>query len=428
MTKAFSICLFMTLIVFCAAGTHFDFGGSYVLYARWVMLSLMCLFIPSAPKLLPGERAGAMRGFTFAFAVLTVLSAAWSRMYPLYTLQRGVSVALFAIFVQMALWPRLKRIRDYRTLLNILVAFAWVTTTLSVGLWITGVGIPVRDISGAVQGIFGNPNTTGVVYAMLIPVVLGRFYAKKSIWNVGLFLMSLVLLWKCQSRAGLLGATVGVGAFYASYYGRKIWIPVILLFACLAVGIVLKDLATAKNDPADRKTAFNDAILRGETDSSEYGSGRIPLWMGALEKWKKRPFVGYGFGTAGDTYYHDTDVPARFHSSFIQVTAELGLVGFFFFVVPLFYSGAKALTLQTAGTDAGTRAVIAGLVGGWFGGVVDACFESWLFSVGNIACVLAWICFFAAMKGMTQQGLFEGDAADEQARGTGRGTGWRGAR
>jgi len=169
----------------------------------------------------------------------------------------------------------------------------------------------------------------------------------------------------------------------------------------------LRDLSSARDSAGGGTSAFQAALLRGETDSSEYGSGRIPLWTGALEKWKRRPFVGYGFGTAGDTYYVGTNVPARFHSSLIQITAELGIVGAFFFIAPLAYSFFKSINSPVLPSlGARHRALAAGLAGGWFGGAADSLFESWLFAVGNISTILAWICFFAAIKAMSEGGAF----------------------
>jgi hypothetical protein len=48
-------------------------------------------------------------------------------------------------------------------------------------------------------------------------------------------------------------------------------------------------------------------------------------------------------------------------------------------------------------------------MGGWLGGALDSFFESWLFSVGNIAMVLAWICFAAGVKSMSDAALLDAE-------------------
>lgn len=405
MSRTFKIGLFLTIMVFFVAATWWVFGGAYVNNARWVALAVMTLFALSARGRSHGEYAGShVKAMALAFALIAVFSSAWSRMYPVYTMQRGLSVLLLACFLVFALWPRLKRPQDWLGIMNVIVASAWVMTLVSVGLWRGGVAGAVRWPTGAVQGAFGNPNGVGMVYAVVIPVILGRFHYKKSVLTLALLVMSAALVVACQSRAGLLGAIIGVTAFYAGYYGKKLWIAVALMAVLAGVFVFMRDLGSARSIQESTGSAFQQALMRGETDSSEYGSGRIPLWTGALKKWKERPFVGYGFGTAGDTYYVGTSMPARFHSSLIQIAAELGLVGVFFFIAPLIYSGIKAVKASPAG-DMRSRAVIAGLAAGWFGGMADAFFESWLFSVGNAPTLLAWICFFAAIKALSQKNL-----------------------
>lgn len=395
-------------MLFFYQGTWWDFGKEYSNIARWVALGVMCLFSLSVQRR-PGGAAGSrVRTFALAFAAITVFSSAWSRIYPVHTLQRGLSVMLFAVFLCFSLWPRLREPRDWVSLVNVLVASAWVMTLVSVALWLGRVGEAVRW-TGAVQGAFGNPNSLGMVYAILVPITLGRFHYRKGILPLALLAMSLVLLFFCRSRAGWLGTFVGVMAFYAGLYGRKLWIPAFIILLVLATALVLKDLNSARSTAGDGTSAFEAALMRGETDSSEYGSGRIPLWTGALAKWKERPFAGYGFGTAGDTYYVGTAIPARFHSSLIQITTELGVVGVLFFIAPIIYSVVRIVGGHSGEPFEGrSRTIIACLAAGWLAGVVDSFFESWFFAVGNPATILAWICFFAAMKGLSLE-RFTGD-------------------
>ncbi|MHC4712791.1 MAG: O-antigen ligase family protein [Planctomycetota bacterium] len=404
MSKGFKLGLFATVLVFFYIGTWFDFAKRYTYWFRWAMLAAMCLSALSSPRREKNEFAGGgLRALALTFAFLTVFSSAWSRIEPVYTLQRGLSILLLAGFLTLGLWPRLKSARCYLSVMNILIAVAWLVTLANLAVWVGGHPSASRWPTGAVQGVLGNPNALGMMYAILIPLTLGKFHYRKSIWNAALLLAGLLLLYKCQSRAGWVGTFLGVCTFYAGYYGRRLWGIVLILCLGVFAFVFLKDLTTARNTPEGEIGAFEQAMMRGETDMSQYGSGRIPLWLGALEKWKERPFVGYGFGTAGDTYYAGTRVSARFHSSLIQITAELGIVGLFFFIAPLGYSVHLAVkTHVAAASDPKVRPIIAGLAAGWFGAIANSFFESWLFSVGNVASILAWICFFAAVKGMTE--------------------------
>ncbi len=411
MSGAFKACLFLTIMIFFHQATWIPTGKEFTNVARWVALGTLCLFALSAPG---GETKGAptrLKAMALAFATVAIFSSAWSRVLPMYTLQRGLSVLLLAVFLSFVVWPRLRKPADYAAVMKVIVMSAWVMMLVSMAMWLGRVGESVRWPTGAVQGAFGNPNSLGMVSAIIIPVTLGYFHYKKSILTLALLAMSVVLLLLCQSRAGLMGTVVGILAFYAGFYGRKLWIGVLVMLLLMMGALVFRDLGRA-GDSRARTAAFQETLMRGETDASEYGSGRIPLWTGALEKWKERPFLGYGFGTAGDTYYGGTRVPARFHSSLVQITTELGLVGVFFFAAPLFYSVARAVHKRALPSlDRPSRAVVAALAAGWFGGVTNSLFESWLFSVGNVPTLLVWLCFFAAMKGMSMDSTAEADVS-----------------
>ena len=402
MSRLFTFGLFVNIVFFFYNTTWLTYGKPLTDYARWGLLLLMCLFALSPVRRQAGEyRGSGLKAFGYAFAFIAVLSASWSLVKPIYTFGRGLSMLLLAVVLLAALWPRLRKPKDYLSVMNTLVAAAWVITIANLAVWLGGHANAARWPTGAVQGVFGNPNGLGMTYASLVPLLVARFHYRKSILSLGLLVAAAVLIVASQSRAGVLGAFLGTCGFYAGIYGRKLWAVVLVLFIAAGAGIFAKDVFMSESGESS-VNAVEHAMTRGESDMSEYGSGRIPLWLLAYDKWKKRPFLGYGFGTAGDTYYRGGDVPARFHSSFVQITAELGAVGLFFFIAPIIYSGLKIMRSHLADApDRGYRIVIAGLAGGWVGGVMDSCFESWLFSVGNVASILGWVCFFAAMKGLS---------------------------
>jgi O-antigen ligase len=252
-------------------------------------------------------------------------------------------------------------------------------------------------------------------------VTVGRFHHRRKLRDLLLAALLAALVYKSQSRAGALGAAVGVVAFYAGYFGRKLWIVALAVVIGAMAYILYTDVAKAQRGKAEGLSLLQQAqdnFMRGEKDAGEYGSGRIPLWLSAYERWKLAPFLGHGFKTAGDVYYSGTDVPVRYHSSFVQIGSELGTVGLLFFFAPIVYSGIKSLkgTVKKGAGRMRDHAVVAALAAGWFGGVVDSCFESWLFAVGNVGTVLAWTCFFAGMKGLSQEDLYDeldGEGAGE---------------
>jgi O-antigen ligase len=298
---------------------------------------------------------------------------------------------------------------DYYGLVKMLYRLAWIMVLASALFYVVLRDRAVRPYTGAFQGLFGNPNTLGMVFAVLSPVCVARFFVKKGILAAALpFIMAAMVLMS-QSRAGLVGAFFGVATFLACYYGKNVWI---------AAGIVLLLMlpyTALQQGPSMFDQAEQD-FMRGEASISQFGSGRYALWMMAFERFKDRPFTGYGFGTGGDVYLPSGE-PFRYHSSFSQIAVELGIVGLIYFALPMIYAGVLVAKYHfvTVG-NAHARAVIGGLMGAWLGGAMNSFFESWLFSVGNIAALLAWTCFAAGVKAMSEAKILGLEVLDEKRR------------
>ena len=333
MTAGFCLMLFCTLMIYAYVSTAFAALHGVMSVARWLALGCMCVTGLWAPPRPAGSFAGGgVRAMVFAFAGFALLSSLWSRMESMLTFQRGISVFFLAGLIFLAMWPRLLALRDYDALAKTLAAVAWATGLISAALVFVMPGYAIRPFTGALQGLFGNPNMLGMVYAVLLPLSVSRFHRKPGLIRAGLPVMLFVALVLSQSRAGLLGGMFGVGVFYAAYYGKKIWI-ILFLFLCVAVPFAV----------VRQTNVFDEAeqsILRGEQSVDEVGSGRIALWKEAYGRFRERPIVGYGFGTAGD-YYMSNGEPFRWHSSFTQTGVELGIVGLIFYLTTMGYSGLK---------------------------------------------------------------------------------------
>ena len=80
---------------------------------------------------------------------------------------------------------------------------------------------------------------------------------------------------------------------------------------------------------------------------------RLQIWKDALNKFKKNPVLGSGFGIS----YHDTISNQTWvhpHNIILEILTELGIVGFCIFLILFGLIFAKAFFLlfqQTSGTD-----------------------------------------------------------------------------
>jgi O-antigen ligase len=128
--------------------------------------------------------------------------------------------------------------------------------------------------------------------------------------------------------------------------------------------------------PAIRRTLFTS-------------SGRRAAWSGAIHQAEKRPLAGYGFGTEARVF---VDRYTNFESdlvenSYIGAGLQLGVVG----LVLLLSVAAAALGPFARAPSEGIEAACAGAAAA---ALVVAVTQSYLFSVGNIGTLTAWVSLF----------------------------------
>jgi len=124
--------------------------------------------------------------------------------------------------------------------------------------------------------------------------------------------------------------------FYYSHVKRMKIYPIILVCLIIAISFVLLPYVN-KSIKTRYVKAFEDAknITRNliSNDSATHNVDiRLPIWKDALNKFKKNPALGSGFGISyqdkisGGTWVHP-------HNIFLEILAELGLVGGCIFLI-----------------------------------------------------------------------------------------------
>jgi hypothetical protein len=137
--------------------------------------------------------------------------------------------------------------------------------------------------------------------------------------------------------------------------------------------------------------------VESESRSLLGSSGRSEAWRGALDQAAERPVAGHGFGTEekvfSDRYVSfNSNVP---ENSYIGLFLQLGAAG-----LALFAALAAAI-LAAAGRTLRRRAparrsLLAACTGAFAAGLVLALFQSYVYSAGNNATAVLWICGFLA--------------------------------
>ncbi len=165
-------------------------------------------------------------------------------------------------------------------------------------------------------GIFDDPNDLAIIFVIMVPFILFFLASERPLKQKGAAYVVLALIlygiFLTKSRGGFMALTAIFYLFFAMRYsGMK--------FALMGgLGIC----------------ALFFLLPARLTDSLSGGSfidfGRVDSWSTGLQMLKYSPVFGVGQGRFGEFHYQEA------HNSYIEILAETGLFGTFFWIA-LFY-------------------------------------------------------------------------------------------
>ena len=309
-------------------------------------------------------------------------------------------IGLLAWAITSQLWATsvaAARSHSFRLLQGVLLVFVvysvvrerrhitWVVWAFMVGAFVTALfgitgGSSAESFdedtgTARIVGTIGDPNQLA---ATLIPALWLALFGLTSIakpvvrWLLAIFSLTFVVtLILTESRGGI----VGLGATFVAavvFAGRMRARMIAVIFGVIAVAAVYLTLV-APPQAFSRLTSF----------TAEGGGGRTDLWQIAIDMFHDRPLLGIGSGnfTAVEPLYatkgipiaqvrHVVDRPLVAHNMYLQMLAELGLVGFGAFLAVLtaaawllFRAAQIYERLRDVRTEMLSRGLLVGIVG-----------------------------------------------------------------
>lgn len=358
--------------------------GSLVYYLRFAPMGMLTIrtvteFLARRNPILPLTRS-------FVFPVLPILVLAFvSTTYgiePEKIFQRALSMLFVVVSFGIGLpsfWQTRERTEQ---------GLAWVTTLLVVVLTI---GFVVYDLNPQyafyeyeyvrLHGIFGGPNTQGLIAMMAVfPVTWWWYTEKHPLRKLLLGLAVLLVIAEviaAGSRASFLGVVIGTLGLI--WLGGQFSLRNLILLsfgALILIALVLFEPTLAR-------------ILQFSSDSD-----RVFLWQRSIELGMDAPIWGVGLGASDLIYAADKPyllsigkATGGSHSSYFRMFVDLGIVGvalgFWVFIVVL----ARAFT---APPDIRRDAMVGFLAATVLAGLVNAAFEDWLFGFGSASTPILW--------------------------------------
>lgn len=334
-------------------------GGVDLVLADAFYCALVCWWVIRRGLAASGETGGARRSPVRGWPVLLLLCYAGLTLLYIGAVDPGrlsVSVVSWLRLVETASlgWLAAALLRTRRDVLAVLGAIA-LGSSVTIGLALTGaaetnVGLLQERGAGVV-----NPNTLGLTSGLL--VVMGTFGAlgPSLVHRIPLVLWGAVGIVQSQSVASLTGTGVALalGLAFLVDPSRRIVAAralrgALAVVAGLALAYGLATVIRPENLPSSRQ--FSDSST----------AHRAVLGTAGLELVARNPLIGVGwrrseqpdvigdpdlnaelrdrFPTVNNAFYPDVN-PGSVHNAYIQVAADLGLIGFGLFLWALISLG-----------------------------------------------------------------------------------------
>jgi O-antigen ligase len=269
----------------------------------------------------------------------------------------------------------------------------FVGTAVSV-IGLTTMGTGNYNEADGVTGSFGTHEQLGSFLMLCLPmaVAIGLFYKEDSRLSTAALVASLAIaacLLVARCRSAWISEVVALAVFAAlsiRYYLDKkqlarqkylIVAPILLLIVCGAYFV------TSSRSGDDLRTRA--ASLQGLSADHSVGIRR-QMWRDALKMIADKPVFGHGigqyplastrYGTTGQPkeyiFTHVADLRNNAHSYYLQMIAEIGLLGFGCYaaaVISFFIAGIREMGRMQPGLR---KTALLGAVAGMAGQVVDA--------------------------------------------------------
>ncbi len=326
-----------------------------------------------------------------AFLVLALSSSLYS-VDPSLTFQRSVSLIMFFVAVFLYFW---RQTTSEESRLDLIRFAAKLTPLLYLGelaysLWSSGSGwsgVRLRAISG-------NPSGLGLVVMLTLPLLYGWLLTEKKhkglgrlAYRCGGLLLGFVLLLLSGSRASMLGLS---GALLIITFRLA---PVYFLGLSFVIfaGMVGVFALGERSIMVPETGRFQTITERLE--SPDLG-GRGEAWSLALRTGWERPIFGHGFGATEETFGRlefKEHYGAYPHNFLLHTFIDLGLLGLTVVVLlhaSLLRKALSAFAPQNALRDSGLPVLMTGL---YLAGLLNASFESWMFSAGSPGAFPFWL-------------------------------------
>jgi O-antigen ligase/tetratricopeptide (TPR) repeat protein len=375
-------CTFLYLLV------HFipDLGGADVMGAQWLYVSIVDLFVLGYLFVNKNIFQAAIDAvlnlkFTLIYSVL-VLWALLSLLYSLNPIESLVCLArlisTYFIFINLSI---LYYKKSLPALFNLVSIFVGVVLLFDAMYVLSGFSKNMVDMNldqniVSLTGKNGNKNVMAASLLIKFPFLLFVILHNKLVGKIAgllVLFLGIMALFILNTRSTYVGLAINFGIFTIAIYllykqegikkmGIQLSYFVIpLLFAFLAANTMLSKAVDIQGFQGGYGTITKRA---GDITVASEQNSRIHLWKGAIDYASKHPLLGAGYGNwklasipYEKEYTNDLFVPYHCHNDFIEMFADLGVIGGSAFLLLFILLGLAVLKIWQKTTDTNHRLI-----------------------------------------------------------------------
>jgi O-antigen ligase len=390
----YDLLLFIGIFIFAFA----QFQKSIFELGRFFSLFFLCLLSAYLVRKIKIQKNPVSLGIGL-LAFYSIISSPLS-YHPTVALLKGVSLLLlggFLLFVPLAI----KRVHPQMDLKNyILRMYLWFSMVFVLSNMIYYFIRPFSTddyfsgssvLVGRFRGWFINPNDLATFLGVFfIPILWYEFTKRKmGLAKIGFFLVFLIALIELLATQSRAGTCAGIISLSILILGGKKW--GFRIFLVVSVFVFL--LTFYIENPSDN--FIRHFIYRNEVKLE--GSGRLDYWNAAWNRFLRKPVFGAGLGVSDTNtqtegfVFSSRGYTLQKDNSYMTALEELGIIGTTILIVMLILPTIKKaweeFKIIEPLRDTSNMVIVAIVSAGLF----NACFESWLLSVGNLASLYFWI-------------------------------------
>lgn len=256
--------------------------------------------------------------YIVGFAVIAIVSS-----IPHSNTESALQEVLKLAALVLMVHNLVRNTTKYRTLVNVILVLTAYLSCYAAWLFFSGHALQRNDSTGEVPqaqgtGTFGDPNDLAASIVAGLALTLCCAMREKGMKRFGYFLLTLPMMYGiflCNSRGGTIAMLGTVIVFFMSVSRSKAL--AILLSIVLAIGII----------------RFGPSRMASLDTDEESANSRFYFWINGTKFFLRSPVIGIGYGN-----FAEENGGMTAHNTFVLCYAELGLIGYFFWMGSLYYS------------------------------------------------------------------------------------------